>query len=101
MDTSLLFTQILWAIIGLPIIYYPMILLANVMSFAAPRVQKITLKGTLFRIFMVVTTLYPLIYYFCYKASVTCVEEGMLLDALLYAIPPLAIGGTLYWILKK
>lgn len=101
MNTSQIIAQILWAILGLPMIYYPMILLANVMSFAAPKVQKVTLKGSLFRVFLVVTTLYPLIYYFCYKASLTCVEEGMLLNALFYAIPPLAIGGTLFWIIKK
>jgi len=101
MDTSLVIAQILWAIIGLPMIYYPMILLANVMSFAAPAVQKITVKGILFRIFMVVTTVYPLIYYLCYKASLACVEEGIILNALLFAIPPLAIGGTLYWMIKK
>ena len=82
-------------------IYYPMILLANVMSFAAPAVQKITIKGILFKIFLVVTTIYPFIYYICYKTSIASVEEGLLLDALFYAIPPLAIGGTLYWIIKK
>ncbi len=101
MDTPFVIAQILWAIIGLPMICYPMIILANIMSLAAPAVPKMTLKGVIFKIFLVVTTLYPLIYYFCYKASVTCVEEGMLLNALFYAIPPLAIGGTLYWIIKK
>jgi len=101
MDTSIIIAQILWAIIALPMIYYPMILLANIMSFAAPTVQKITIKGILFRIFLIITTLYPFIYYFCYKASLAGVEEGTLLNALLYALPPLTIGGTLYWIIKK
>lgn len=93
--------NLLWILGGLFIILYPAILLAGVMSLAGKPAQTFTLKAFVFRVFLIVTLLYPFITYFCFKISRQYLEEGDSLRAVLYTLPSLCIGGMVLWVLKR
>lgn len=80
---------------ALPLLIYPFILLANVMSLAGtksstpvPMTQWLAAKAFLWS-----STLYPVVYLGCLIVAITCARSGDGSKALLFAIAPLAYFG--------
>ncbi len=80
---------------GLPLLIYPFILLANVMSLAGtqgstpvPISQWLAAKAFLWS-----STLYPLVYLACLIAAIACSRGGDGQKALMLSIAPLAYVG--------
>lgn len=102
MLSSALLLELFRLLTAVPLLLYPGILLACIMSFAAPRSKDpMKLKDILFMVFLVVMTLYPFVYYACYQWSGELQQNGEFLYALLVMLIPFSIGVFVYWLIKK
>jgi hypothetical protein len=95
---------ILWCTGGIMLVAYPAILVANVMSFAAPGDNRektflIWLKALPFRILLITTTLYPFLLWFCIRASRQSHSIGQFRVAVLWSLPPVLITAIVGWLL--
>lgn len=75
---------------ALPLLLYPFVLLANVMSLAGPRTGAEPLGQTLVSFaFLGATTAYPLAYLLFLVLSVVRLKQGRLQPALIWSLAPM------------
>lgn len=95
----------MWIISGSGLLAYPVILLANVMSLAGNKSKnsgnkKLGFRRLKFLLMLIITTLFPLIYYFCFRFSKDLFESGQFFYAYLSVVPALAISAPILWVFR-
>ncbi|MBT1703717.1 hypothetical protein [Chryseosolibacter indicus] len=90
------------------LLFYPAVLVANIMSLAAPRHKdeiikntKSRLKHVFFRFLIAVTTAYPIIYFICYLLSKKALEVNDYITSIQWASPGAIFTLGLFFYLKR
>lgn len=86
---------ILLIVSALPLLIYPFVLLANIMSLAAPRSSTPVpmMQWVMANAFLWSSTLYPIVYLACLIAAIVCAKQGDMPKAMVLSAASLAYVG--------